>query len=96
MYRGAQIEMFASPWYKSHEQLIQYSGHVALRAASKPANLPLSREAYIEAIENDSRQQLSIFIPLLAPPGQQKKMRADPELSSWQAPPPTLLLAVIK
>lgn len=88
--------MCVSPQYESPEQLIQYSGHVALRAASKPANLPLSREACIEAIEYDSRQKPSIFIPLLVPPGQQEKMRKDPELSFWQAPPPTLVSAVIK
>lgn len=91
--RDAQTEMCASLRYESPEQLIQYSGHVALRAASKPANLLLSREAYIEAIEYDSRQQPSIFIPRLAPPGSQKKMHVDPELSSWQAPPSTLGLS---
>lgn len=73
-----KTDMCVSPPYESPEQLIQYSGHVALRAASKPANLPLSREAYMEAIEYDSRQKPSVFIPFLSPPGQQEKMRTDP------------------
>lgn len=49
--------MCAYPRCEGPEQLIQYSGHVAFKAASKPANLPLPREACIEAIEYDSRQQ---------------------------------------
>lgn len=65
------------------EQLIQYSGHMAtepLRTATKKANLQLSARAYIEAIEYDSHQRPAP--PRRHPLGQQKKSRADPDLSS--------------